>query len=198
MWPHVMSCDLMWSDARECNGIGCYVIVMRCGCAMWLVVRSCDNPCGSSLRMVVRSCGVMRCGCVLSWIGGWCAVATLGWDADFGEPMSQYYDSVLQSITQYSALQGSIPYYKGPYNAKYYKVLLRTTTYYTKYYWIRTTQYNYLYKVVLRTACYKVILCTIVQSRTLYFTTKIFFAGIKSGYEVVLCTMLLQNNTPLQ
>ena len=130
MWPHVMSCDLMWSsDARECNGIGCYVIVMRCGCAMWLVVRSCDNPCGSSLRMVVRSCGVMRCGCVLSWIGGWCAVATLGWDADFGEPMSQYYDSVLQSITQYSALQGSIPYYKVRImqsTTRYYYGLLRT------------------------------------------------------------------------
>ena len=56
-------------------------------------------------------------------------MATLGWDADFGEPMSQYYDSVLQSITQYSALQGSIPYYKVRImqsTTRYYYGLLRT------------------------------------------------------------------------
>lgn len=125
-------------------------------------------------------------------------MATLGWDADFGEPMSQYYDSVLQSITQYSALQGSIPYYKVRImqsTTRYYYGLLRTIQSTTGSVLRSTTTY---YKVVLRTACYKVILCTILQSRTLYFTTKIFFAGIKSGYEVVLCTMLLQNNTPLQ
>ena len=57
MWSDVTSCDLMWIDAMWCNGMGytgmgwegC-VLVIRCGCAM---------------RLAVRSCYTMRSGCVM-------------------------------------------------------------------------------------------------------------------------------------
>ena len=109
MQCHVMWCHLMWSDAMQCDGMLC------ARDAVWLVV---------------RSWYVIRNGCVIWWIGRWCAV-------NYGEPMSQYYDSVLQSTT---------PHYKVLQNTtRYYKVLLRTTKY---------------YKVLLRTKYYSVLQST--------------------------------------
>ena len=104
-----LSCLVMW----RCKGMGCYAAVMRCGCAMWLAV---------------KSCYVMQSGCVLWWIGRWCAV-------NYGEPMSQHYDSVLQSakvvllrttpvlLQYYSVLQSTTPHCKVLYSvstSKYY------------------------------------------------------------------------------
>ena len=84
---HVISRHVIWRDVMwRCQGTGCYAVVMRCACAMWLAV---------------KSCYVMQSGCVLWWIGRWCAVS-------YGMPMSQYYDSVLQSTKKYySVLQST-------------------------------------------------------------------------------------------
>jgi len=73
MWcSYVMSCHLVWSDGMHWDG-------MLCACdAMWLVV---------------RSCYVIRNGCVMWSIGRWCAV-------NYAKLMLQYCDSVLQSTTR--------------------------------------------------------------------------------------------------
>ena len=46
----VMSCNVMSGHVMCCHRMGFALVVMRCGCAMWSVVRSCD---------------VMRGGCVM-------------------------------------------------------------------------------------------------------------------------------------
>ncbi len=57
---HVISRHVIWRDVMwRCQGTGCYAVVMRCACAMWLAV---------------KSCYVVQSGRVLWWIGRWCAV----------------------------------------------------------------------------------------------------------------------------
>ena len=108
MWCEVLYCRLMWSDVRSSDLMWSDAMVWD---VMWLVVRSDD---------------VMRCGCVMCWIGRWRAVicgdpwrdvdSNAQWNPGMQnakrlgrELMSQHYNSVLRQRTTeyYSRVQCS-------------------------------------------------------------------------------------------
>ncbi len=141
---YALSCDVMWCTVMWCDTMGWDG--MLCGCdAMWL----CD----------VVGCEVMWCDAmqfcdVVKWQMMCCELGrahsskthempipmrseTL-WckrQQDYGEPKSQYYDSAVQSITQYyHVLQRTTrtTTYKVLHaTTTYYHVLQNTTTYYS-------------------------------------------------------------------
>ena len=120
MLSEVMRCKGMGRD-----GMGCYAVLMRCGCAMWLVLRSC---------YLMRSCDVvnwkMMCCKLLR------AQATvIRLQNTKHEPVLQstvpYYKIPHRTTKYYYRLQSTTPYFKVERSAgKYYKVPLRTTKYY--------------------------------------------------------------------
>ena len=51
---HVMSCDVMRCDVMQSDGM------------VWGgMLTGCDDQCGCAMLLVVRSCDAMPCGCVM-------------------------------------------------------------------------------------------------------------------------------------
>ena len=94
--------DVKWCDVMQWNGMECYVVGMRCGCAMWLVVRSCD--------------GMWLCD-VVNWemmcYGPW---QQCPWDVPFQRAVKPW-DAKRNKTTESPCHSTTIPHYK---------VLLRT------------------------------------------------------------------------
>ena len=86
MCSHVMRCHLMWSDATQWDGM------------IW----ACD-----AIWLVVRSCCVIRRGCVMSWIGSWCALTT---QSECQSTTALYFKVLFPTTKYYSILQSATPY----------------------------------------------------------------------------------------
>lgn len=127
MWCAVMWCDLMWSNVMWYHGMTRDVVRLRCDVVVrygWLW-----GHVGDAVVCVVK--WQMRCELRRTHNSKtletsvpmrsetlWCKRRQ-----DYGEPVSQYYDSVVQSITQYY-------YLFTPTYYKEYNVLQRTITSY--------------------------------------------------------------------
>ncbi len=117
MWCTVMWCDLMWCNVMWSDAMAWVVMWLWCYVVGWWTVWQC---------YVLAY--VMRCGCVMWWIGRWCAV-------DHGEPMTakplrgpfqstvKPWDVKHQKTTKSSCHSTTTSYYKVYTMTQYYSVL---------------------------------------------------------------------------
>ena len=166
-----MSYDVMWCHAMSCH-------VMWCNGMTWDVMWG----------------DVMGCGCVMCWIGRWCAV-------NYGEPRSQQNPWDVRSNARCSlGMQDTRRLGRAhvtelrPGTTKTYYVLqcsapvrLRTTQYFSS-----STRYN---KLLLRYYSLLLRYYSVLQSTTKYSYYKVL-QSTTLYYKVRLRTIMLQSITP--